>query len=54
MHFCENVPKLLVGTKIDLRDNQTRIAQLNALGHHLITYEEVGMTFFYSWHEIYF
>ncbi|KAL1927775.1 hypothetical protein VTP01DRAFT_3596 [Rhizomucor pusillus] len=40
MHFCENVPKLLVGTKIDLRDNQTRIAQLNALGHHLITYEE--------------
>ncbi|KAI8144482.1 small GTPase-binding protein [Fennellomyces sp. T-0311] len=39
-HFCENVPKLLVGTKIDLRDNQARIAQLNALGHHLITAEE--------------
>ncbi|ORY96499.1 P-loop containing nucleoside triphosphate hydrolase protein [Syncephalastrum racemosum] len=39
-HFCENVPKLLVGNKIDLRDNQTRIAQLNALGHNLTTYEE--------------
>ncbi|KAI9270406.1 small GTPase-binding protein [Phascolomyces articulosus] len=39
-HFCENVPKLLVGTKIDLREDQGRIAQLNALGHRLITSEE--------------
>ncbi|CDS13683.1 hypothetical protein LRAMOSA05857 [Lichtheimia ramosa] len=39
-HFCEGVPKLLIGTKIDLRDNQARIAQLNALGSQLITYEQ--------------
>ncbi|KAG2226316.1 hypothetical protein INT45_005988 [Circinella minor] len=39
-HFCENVPKLLVGTKIDLRDNKARIAHLNALGQRLITFEE--------------
>ncbi|KAI9317769.1 small GTPase-binding protein [Dichotomocladium elegans] len=39
-HFCEGVPKILVGTKIDLRDNATRIAQLSGLGHHLTTYEE--------------
>lgn len=41
-HFCEGVPKLLIGTKIDLRDNQARIAQLNALGSQLITYEQVN------------
>ncbi|KAI8393728.1 signal transducer [Radiomyces spectabilis] len=39
-HFCENIPKLLVGMKIDLRENQNRIAQLNAMGHRLITAEE--------------
>ncbi|KAI9299283.1 small GTPase superfamily, partial [Cunninghamella echinulata] len=39
-HFCENVPKLLVGTKSDLREDRTRIAQLNAMGHQLIPYEE--------------
>ncbi|KAI7860458.1 small GTPase-binding protein, partial [Circinella umbellata] len=39
-HFCENVPKLLVGTKIDLRENKARIAHLNALGQRLITSEE--------------
>ncbi|RUS12829.1 P-loop containing nucleoside triphosphate hydrolase protein [Endogone sp. FLAS-F59071] len=39
-HFCETVPKLLVGMKIDLRENAERIAHLNAMGHQLITYEE--------------
>ncbi|RUS33314.1 protein RHO1 [Jimgerdemannia flammicorona] len=39
-HFCETVPKILVGMKIDLRDNAERIAHLNAMGHQLITYEE--------------
>ncbi|CAM0136815.1 unnamed protein product [Umbelopsis sp. WA50703] len=39
-HFCENIPKLLVGMKIDLRNNSNRVAQLNAVGHNLISYEE--------------
>jgi Ras family protein A len=39
-HFCENVPKLLVGCKIDLRNNSERIAHLNAIGGHMITVEE--------------
>jgi hypothetical protein len=41
-HFCENIPKLLVGMKIDLRNNSNRVAQLNAVGHNLISYEEVS------------
>ncbi|RUP14069.1 protein RHO1 [Jimgerdemannia flammicorona] len=44
-HFCETVPKILVGMKIDLRDNAERIAHLNAMGHQLITYEEVNFDF---------
>lgn len=40
-HFCENIPKLLVGMKIDLRHNSQRVAQLQAVGHNLISYEEV-------------
>lgn len=44
-HFCENIPKLLVGMKIDLRNNTTRVAQLNAVGHNLISYEEVKVIF---------
>ncbi|CAO3598277.1 small GTPase-binding protein [Absidia repens] len=39
-HFCENVPKLLVGTKSDLRDDKGRISQLTAMGHQLISSEE--------------
>ncbi|GAB5593558.1 RHO4 protein [Umbelopsis nana] len=39
-HFCENIPKLLVGMKIDLRHNSQRVAQLQAVGHNLISYEE--------------
>ncbi|KAI8073993.1 GTP-binding protein rho1 [Gongronella butleri] len=39
-HFCQDVPKLLIGTKSDLRDDAALISQLNAMGHQLITYEE--------------
>jgi hypothetical protein len=31
--------------KIDLRNNTTRVAQLNAVGHNLISYEEVKVIF---------
>ncbi|KAI8375828.1 Rho type small GTPase [Blakeslea trispora] len=39
-HFCENVPKLLVGTKLDLRQNQEEIQRLSLAGQRLITVEE--------------
>lgn len=40
-HFCENVPKLLVGTKLDFRQNQEEIRRLGLVGQRLITEEEV-------------
>ena len=40
-HFCENVPKLLVGTKLDFRQNQDEIRRLGLVGQRLITEEEV-------------
>ncbi|OZJ01677.1 hypothetical protein BZG36_05392 [Bifiguratus adelaidae] len=39
-HFCPNVPKLLVGMKVDLREERDRIAELHSIGHQLISYEE--------------
>lgn len=42
-HFCENVPKLLVGTKLDFRQNQEEIRRLGLVGQRLITEEEVTM-----------
>ncbi|CAO3616895.1 unnamed protein product [Mucor hiemalis] len=39
-HFCENVPKLLVGTKLDFRQNQDEIRRLGLVGQRLITEEE--------------
>ncbi|KAG1047361.1 hypothetical protein G6F46_009755 [Rhizopus delemar] len=39
-HFCENVPKLLVGTKLDYRQNQEEIKRLGSVGQRLITEEE--------------
>ncbi|KAG0952264.1 hypothetical protein G6F29_007249 [Rhizopus arrhizus] len=39
-HFCENVPKLLVGTKLDYRQNQDEIKRLGSVGQRLITEEE--------------
>ncbi|CAO3637464.1 unnamed protein product [Cunninghamella blakesleeana] len=42
-HFCENVPKLLIGTKSDLREDSVRINQLRSMGHQLIPYEDVSI-----------
>jgi GTPase SAR1 family protein len=42
IHFCEKIPLILVGMKIDLRKNEKRISDLNAIGHNLISYEEVS------------
>lgn len=39
-HFCEDVPKLLVGTKLDFRQNQDEIRRLELVGQRLITVEE--------------
>ncbi|KAI9481365.1 MAG: signal transducer [Benjaminiella poitrasii] len=39
-HFCENIPKLLVGTKLDFRQNQDEIRRLGLVGQRLITVEE--------------
>jgi GTPase SAR1 family protein len=40
-HFLFNTPRLLVGTKSDLRDNTKRISELNTNGQQLITIEQV-------------
>ncbi|CEI94186.1 Putative Rho family, other [Rhizopus microsporus] len=39
-HFCEGVPKLLVGTKVDFRENKQEIQRLSLSGQTLITTEE--------------
>ncbi|KAI8976055.1 Rho type small GTPase [Pilobolus umbonatus] len=39
-HFCENIPKLLVGTKMDLRENKEEISRLALEGQRLVTEEE--------------
>ncbi|KAI8879057.1 hypothetical protein K501DRAFT_325724 [Backusella circina FSU 941] len=36
-HFLYGVPRLLIGTKGDLRDNNARIAELSANGRNLIS-----------------
>ena len=40
-HFLFNVPRLLVGTKSDLRTDAARIAELRANGQQLISVEQV-------------
>lgn len=40
-HFLFNTPRLLVGTKSDLRSDGKRISELNANGQQLITIEQV-------------
>lgn len=40
-HFLFNTPRLLVGTKSDLRDNDKRILELNTNGQKLISIEQV-------------
>jgi Ras-related C3 botulinum toxin substrate 1 len=39
-HYCPNTPKVLVGTKIDLRDNREVIARLSERGHSPLTFED--------------
>lgn len=46
-HFLFNTPRLLVGTKSDLRNNGKRISELNANGQQLITIEQVSFSFLY-------
>lgn len=41
-HFMFNTPRLLIGTKGDLRSNDKRISELNTYGQQLITVEQVG------------
>lgn len=40
-HFLFNTPRLLVGTKGDLRNDVKRISELNANGQQLISVEQV-------------
>lgn len=42
-HFLFNTPRLLVGTKSDLRDDRQRIAELSTNGQQLITVEQVSL-----------
>lgn len=39
-HFCDGVPILLIGTKVDLRTDQRTLDLLSAQGTHPITAEE--------------
>lgn len=40
-HFLYGVPRLLVGTKADLRNNTDRINELRTDGRQLISIEQV-------------
>ena len=40
-HFCSGVPKLLVGLKLDLRNNPQTIAELAKVGQKPVTFEQV-------------
>jgi len=37
IHFCPDVPQILVGTKIDLRNDESTIEKLKAAGQHPVT-----------------
>ncbi|TPX65394.1 hypothetical protein SpCBS45565_g05178 [Spizellomyces sp. 'palustris'] len=39
-HFLHNVPRILVGTKMDLRHQSEMVADLARMGTHPVTYEE--------------
>ena len=43
MHFCNGVPKVLVATKLDLRNDERVIANLKKLNQHPVTHEEVRL-----------
>jgi len=37
MHFCPDVPYILVGTKLDLRDDPATLEKLRASGQSVVT-----------------
>jgi len=39
-HFCANVPKVLVGLKLDLRNDERVAADLKKVNQHPVTFEE--------------
>jgi len=42
-HFCPGIPIILVGSKIDLRDDPRTIEELRKYRQHPVTYEEVSV-----------
>jgi len=42
-HFCPGIPIILVGSKIDLRDDPRTIEELRKYHRHPVTYEEVSV-----------
>ena len=42
-HFCPGLPIILVGSKIDLRDDPRTIETLRKYDQHPVTYEEVSV-----------
>jgi GTPase SAR1 family protein len=44
--FCAGVPILLVGLKMDLRNDPKTIAELGRIGQHPVTSAEVRYLFF--------
>ena len=43
-HFCEGIPKILVGLKTDLRNDPKTIEALSKIGQHPVTMDEVSNT----------
>lgn len=42
MHFCPEVPQILVGTKLDARGDQAFIEKLKGQGQKPVTTEQVS------------
>ena len=43
MHYCPDVPIILAGTKIDLRDDKETTTRLSQVGEKPITKEKVSL-----------
>ena len=41
IHYCPKVPIVLVGTKVDMREDKEVVARLLQAGKHLVTKEKV-------------
>ncbi len=46
-HHCPSVPIILVGTKLDLRDDETTLEKLKAKRQAPVTYPQVKFAIFY-------